>query len=68
MDLDDPIALSKRIALMKMEKKFKSEDTFTLDVQSTINFEEKIAELFEETEAREDQARMMSFIFKAKSS
>lgn len=68
MDLDDPIALSKRIALMKMEKKFKSEDTFTLDVQSTINFEEKIAELFEETEAREDQARMVSFIFKAKSS
>lgn len=55
LDIDDPISLSKRIALMKMEKHFKREDTFTLDVQTTIDFEEKIAELFEETEAAEDQ-------------
>lgn len=40
---------------MKMEKNFKREDTFTLDAQSTIDFEEKIVELFEETEAKEDQ-------------
>ncbi|KAI6184749.1 1,2-dihydroxy-3-keto-5-methylthiopentene dioxygenase-like protein 3 [Aphelenchoides bicaudatus] len=59
LDLDDPISLSKRIALMKMERKFKREDTLTLDAQSTIDFEEKIAELFEETEADEDQARMV---------
>jgi len=51
LDIDDPIALSKRIALVKMERKFKREDTFTLDAQSTIDFEEKVAELFEETEA-----------------
>jgi hypothetical protein len=49
------VALSKRIALMKMEKNFKREDTFTLDAQTTIDFEEKIAELFEESESGDDQ-------------
>lgn len=44
---------------MKMERKFKREDTFTLDIQSTKDFEEKIAELFEESEAKEDHARMI---------
>ncbi|KAI6221604.1 1,2-dihydroxy-3-keto-5-methylthiopentene dioxygenase-like protein 3 [Aphelenchoides besseyi] len=59
LDIDDPVALSKRIAVMKIERKFKREDTFTLDAASTIDFEDKVAELFEETEAQEDQARMI---------
>ncbi|KAI6238062.1 1,2-dihydroxy-3-keto-5-methylthiopentene dioxygenase-like protein 3 [Aphelenchoides fujianensis] len=44
---------------MKIERKFKREDTFTLDAASTIDFSDKLAELFEETEAAEDQARMI---------
>ena len=59
LDLDDQLALSKRIAILKLERKFKREDTYTLDSQSTIDFEEKILELFEETECEEDQARMV---------
>uniref|UniRef100_A0A183BVZ5 Alpha/beta-hydrolase n=1 Tax=Globodera pallida TaxID=36090 RepID=A0A183BVZ5_GLOPA len=59
LDLEDQVALSKRIAIMKLERNFTKEDTYTLDAQSTIDFKEKIAELFEETESDEDQARMI---------
>jgi len=59
LDLEDPIALSKRIGTMKLERAFKREDTYTLDAQATIDFNEKIAELFEESESSEEQARMI---------
>ena len=59
LDLEDQVALSKRIAIMKLERNFTREDTLTLDAQSTIDFEDKMAELFEETETDEDQARMV---------
>ncbi|CAD5210157.1 unnamed protein product [Bursaphelenchus okinawaensis] len=60
LDLDDHVSLSKRIALMKMERNFKKEDTYTLDAQSTIDFEDKMAELFEENEADGEIARMIT--------
>uniref|UniRef100_A0A7E4WD20 1,2-dihydroxy-3-keto-5-methylthiopentene dioxygenase homolog n=1 Tax=Panagrellus redivivus TaxID=6233 RepID=A0A7E4WD20_PANRE len=59
LDLDDPASYSKRIALMKIERNLKKEDTYTLDAQSTIDFDEKLAELFEELEG-EEQARLIT--------
>uniref|UniRef100_A0A914EEC1 ARD n=1 Tax=Acrobeloides nanus TaxID=290746 RepID=A0A914EEC1_9BILA len=60
LDLDDPVASARRIAVMKLERSFKREDTFTLDAASTIDFEEKLADLFEEVESIEDQARLIT--------
>ncbi|KAL7079643.1 hypothetical protein ACQ4LE_001282 [Meloidogyne hapla] len=59
LDLEDQIALSKRIAIVKLERNLSREDTLTLDAQSTIDFEDKMKEMFEETECEEDQARMV---------
>lgn len=60
MDLDDALSASKRIAILKLERNLKKEDTFTLDGQnSTIDFADKLAELFEETEG-EEQARLVT--------
>ncbi|KAK0394521.1 hypothetical protein QR680_000788 [Steinernema hermaphroditum] len=59
LDTHDPVALSKRIAVLKMERSLHREDTYTLDGETTIDFAEKIAELFEESELEEDQARMI---------
>ena len=56
LDMDDSIALSKRIAIMKIERlivlmkcfptlnyrKFKREDTYTLDDVATIDFKDKV--------------------------
>lgn len=42
LDLDDQLALSKRIAILKLERKFIREDTYTLDDQSTLDFQEKV--------------------------
>jgi hypothetical protein len=44
LDLDDQVALSKRIAIMKLERSFTREDTLTLDAQSTIDFEDKVCD------------------------
>uniref|UniRef100_A0A915DKH9 ARD n=1 Tax=Ditylenchus dipsaci TaxID=166011 RepID=A0A915DKH9_9BILA len=59
LDLDDQVALGRRIAILKIERKFKREDTYTLDAQSTIDFQEKLTEMFEDTESKEDIARMI---------
>ncbi|TMS33992.1 hypothetical protein L596_001665 [Steinernema carpocapsae] len=59
LDTVDPVSLSKRIAILKMERSLNREDTYTLDGENTIDFAEKIAELFEESELEEDQARMI---------
>lgn len=40
--MEDPVALSKRIGTMKLERSFKREDTYTLDAQATIDFNEKV--------------------------
>lgn len=42
LDLDDQVATSKRVGIMKLERNFNREDTLTLDSQSTIDFEEKV--------------------------
>uniref|UniRef100_A0A914DUA2 1,2-dihydroxy-3-keto-5-methylthiopentene dioxygenase n=1 Tax=Acrobeloides nanus TaxID=290746 RepID=A0A914DUA2_9BILA len=60
LDLDDPVASARRIAVMKLERNFKREDTFTLDAVSTMDFEEKLTELFEEIECSDDQARLIT--------
>jgi len=59
MDTSDHLALTKRIALLKIDKNFKREDTWTLDGQNTIDFDEKLLELFEETVCEEDRALMV---------
>ncbi|MFH4975742.1 hypothetical protein AB6A40_002451 [Gnathostoma spinigerum] len=59
VDLMDAISLSKRIALLKLERNLTKEDTFTLDAETTVDFEEKLDELFEESELQEEQARMI---------
>uniref|UniRef100_A0A914VH14 Uncharacterized protein n=1 Tax=Plectus sambesii TaxID=2011161 RepID=A0A914VH14_9BILA len=58
-DMMDPVSWGKRVAIMKIERKFNGEDTYILDGANTVEFEEKIEELFEETENKEDQARMI---------
>jgi len=59
LDLDDQVATSKRVGIMKLERNFTREDTFTLDALSTIDFPEKVTELFEDTVSDEDIARMV---------
>ncbi|KAH7723496.1 Protein K07E1.1 [Aphelenchoides avenae] len=59
LDLDDPVACSKRLKLMKIERSFNREDTYTLDAQATIDFEDKIADSFKEREYGQDTARMV---------
>ncbi|CAJ0581726.1 unnamed protein product, partial [Mesorhabditis spiculigera] len=59
LDCLDPIALSKRITMMKLERGFNKEDIYTLDAATTANFDDKIEELFEEASCVEDQARMI---------
>uniref|UniRef100_A0A914YZI7 ARD n=1 Tax=Panagrolaimus superbus TaxID=310955 RepID=A0A914YZI7_9BILA len=59
LDLDDPLSASKRIAVLKLDRNLKKEDTYTLDAQSTLDFEEKLLELFEEIEG-DEQARLVT--------
>ncbi|VDM67102.1 unnamed protein product [Strongylus vulgaris] len=59
LDTLDPVALSKRLKVMKMERQFNKEDVFTLDAETTANFRDKIDELFEESNHPDDQARMI---------
>ncbi|CAJ0963543.1 unnamed protein product, partial [Mesorhabditis belari] len=59
LDTLDQIALSKRITMMKLERKFTREDIYTLDAATTANFSDKIDELFEEATNVDDQARMI---------
>ncbi|VDN60639.1 unnamed protein product [Dracunculus medinensis] len=59
IDTLDQISMSKRIALLKMERNLTKEDTYTLDAQSTVDFVEKLEELFEETELACEQARLI---------
>ncbi|KAE9553092.1 hypothetical protein FO519_003681 [Halicephalobus sp. NKZ332] len=60
VDLDDSLSSSKRIAILKLERNLKKEDTLTLDGQNpTIGFKEKLMELFEEAEG-EEQARLIT--------
>ncbi|PAV90218.1 hypothetical protein WR25_08305 [Diploscapter pachys] len=59
LDTLDQIALSKRLTMMKLERKFKREDIFTLDAETTANFKDKIDELFEEASSSDDQARLI---------
>uniref|UniRef100_A0AC34Q0L9 Uncharacterized protein n=1 Tax=Panagrolaimus sp. JU765 TaxID=591449 RepID=A0AC34Q0L9_9BILA len=59
LDLDDALACSKRIAVLKLERNLKKEDTLTLDGQNTVDFPEKLAELFEEVEC-EEQAKLVT--------
>ncbi|VDK48927.1 unnamed protein product [Anisakis simplex] len=59
IDTMDQIGMSKRIALLKLERNLTREDMFTLDAETTVDFYEKIAELFEETELDWEQARMI---------
>ncbi|CAI4228272.1 unnamed protein product [Auanema sp. JU1783] len=59
LDVSDQIGLSKRLTLLKKERSFKREDVFTLDAETTANFQDKIEELFEESCIAEDQARMI---------
>ncbi|VBB28539.1 unnamed protein product [Acanthocheilonema viteae] len=42
--------MSKRIALLKKGRKLTKEDVYTLNARITVDFEDKIEELFEETE------------------
>lgn len=44
--MDDQLSLSKRIALLKLERKFIREDTYILDSQSTIDFADKVRFVF----------------------
>lgn len=39
--------MSKRIALLKMERNLTKEDTYTLDAETTVDFEDKV-NIFEE--------------------
>lgn len=59
IDTMDQVAMSKRIALLKMERNLTKEDTYTLDAETTVDFDEKIEELFEESELPTEQARMI---------
>jgi len=47
LDLEDQVVLSKRIAIMKLERNFTREDTMTLDAHSTIDFEDKVWKIWE---------------------
>ncbi|KAL3994382.1 ARD/ARD' family protein [Acanthocheilonema viteae] len=44
------VSMSKRIALLKKGRKLTKEDVYTLNARITVDFEDKIEELFEETE------------------
>uniref|UniRef100_A0A915B4R7 ARD n=1 Tax=Parascaris univalens TaxID=6257 RepID=A0A915B4R7_PARUN len=59
IDTMDQIGMSKRIALLKMERNLTKEDTYTLDAETTVDFEDKLEELFEESELDCEQARMI---------
>uniref|UniRef100_A0A0N5ADI1 1,2-dihydroxy-3-keto-5-methylthiopentene dioxygenase homolog n=1 Tax=Syphacia muris TaxID=451379 RepID=A0A0N5ADI1_9BILA len=59
IDTLDQVSVSKRIAILKLERNLTREDTFTMDANSTIDFEDKIEEMFEETELDNEQARMI---------
>lgn len=42
IDTSDQVAMSKRIALLKMERNLTKEDTYTLDAETTVDFDEKV--------------------------
>lgn len=42
LDTLDQIALSKRITMLKLERKFAREDIYTLDAATTANFDDKV--------------------------
>ncbi|KAK6047496.1 ARD/ARD' family protein [Cooperia oncophora] len=56
VDMQDRLALSKRLRIMRQERKLNKEDLFTLDANATPNFSDKIEELFKESAHPEDQA------------
>lgn len=39
--------MSKRIALLKMERNLTKEDTYTLDAKTTVDFQDKVDILYE---------------------
>uniref|UniRef100_A0A915Q2C0 Uncharacterized protein n=1 Tax=Setaria digitata TaxID=48799 RepID=A0A915Q2C0_9BILA len=51
--------MSKRIALLKMGRNLTKEDVYTLNGRTTADFEDKIEELFEETELSTETARLI---------
>lgn len=59
LDTLDQVALAKRLTTLKLEHSFKKEDIFTLDAETTANFDDKIEELFEESSVPFEQARMI---------
>ncbi|VDL86302.1 unnamed protein product [Nippostrongylus brasiliensis] len=74
LDTLGPVALSKRLKVMKMERSFTREGIFTLDAETTANFRDKVCslqlsicfirlcsidELFEESNNPEYQTRMI---------
>ncbi|VDM98301.1 unnamed protein product [Thelazia callipaeda] len=59
IDTTNQVAMSKRIALLKLERNLTKEDTYTLDAENTIEFKDKIEELFEESELSDETARLI---------
>lgn len=50
MDMMNQVAMSKRIAILKLERNLTREDTFILDAATTIDFDDKVIELYTQKE------------------
>ncbi|CAG9532051.1 unnamed protein product [Cercopithifilaria johnstoni] len=48
VDTKDKISMSERIALLAKERNLTKQDIYTLNAQTTVDFEDKIEKLFEE--------------------
>ncbi|GMR37759.1 hypothetical protein PMAYCL1PPCAC_07954, partial [Pristionchus mayeri] len=55
----DPVSLATRLTKLKLEQGYVREDLFILDGSTTANFKDKIEELFEESEEKEELARLV---------
>ncbi|GMT23273.1 hypothetical protein PFISCL1PPCAC_14570, partial [Pristionchus fissidentatus] len=55
----DPIALSTRIATIKHERHFIREDIIEISARITLNFSEKLEELYEETFLKEEIGKLI---------
>ncbi|KAM3719615.1 Acireductone dioxygenase [Dirofilaria immitis] len=56
VDIRNQVSMSKRIALLKKGRKLIKEDVYTLNARTTLDFEDKIEELFEETKLSSETA------------
>ncbi|KAK6103085.1 ARD/ARD' family protein [Brugia pahangi] len=56
VDTEDQVSMSKRIALLKKGRKLTKEDVYTLNARSITDFDDKIEELYEETQLNNEMA------------